>query len=158
MHSILGWLVGFCVCLIFSALSFTFGMLLINANVHIYEWAKQQWMGFLQIGICIIFMIIYFSTISLLQIVDLKKAAKAVGEKSIAMLHLNELLPLTGYVRGGCSPIGMKKQFRTTIDDSCLRHQTIVVSAGKIGYQVELAPADLLALVRGQTADITVEV
>ena len=74
------------------------------------------------------------------------------------MLHLNELLPLTGYVRGGCSPIGMKKQFRTTIDDSGLRHQTIVVSAGKIGYQVELAPADLLALVRGQTADITVEV
>ncbi len=68
----------FCVCLIFSASSFTFGMLLINANVHIYEWAKQQWMGFLQIGICIIFMIIYFFTISLLQIVDLRKAAKNI--------------------------------------------------------------------------------
>ncbi len=100
----------------------------------------------------------YVFVIPALEELDLKKAAKAVGEKSIAMLHLNELLPLTGYVRGGCSPIGMKKQFRTTIDDSGLRHQTIVVSAGKIGYQVELAPADLLALVRGQTADITVEV
>ena len=85
---------------------------------------------------------------------DLKKAAKAVGEKSIAMLHVKELLPLTGYVRGGCSPIGMKKQFKTVIDASCEAQDTITVSAGKIGQQVEVAPADLLKLIRGTTADV----
>ncbi len=88
---------------------------------------------------------------------DLKKAAKAVGEKSIAMLHVNELLPLTGYVRGGCSPIGMKKAFPTTIDCSCNDIDTIIVSAGKIGTQVELAPDALLKFTRGITADITTE-
>ena len=88
---------------------------------------------------------------------DLKKAAKAVGEKSIAMIHLNELTALTGYVRGGCSPIGMKKQFKTVLDESALQFETICISAGKIGAQVELAPADLLALVRAGTADLTTE-
>lgn len=88
---------------------------------------------------------------------DLKKAAKAVGEKSIAMLRLNELLPLTGYVRGGCSPIGMKKQFPTVFDRSALEHETVCVSAGKIGAQVELAPSALIALVGADTADITKE-
>jgi len=100
----------------------------------------------------------YVFVIPVLRELDLKKAAKAVGEKSVAMLHLNELLPLTGYVRGGCSPIGMKKQLQTTIDASCGYQETIIVSAGKIGWQVELAPADLLKLIRGQTAEITVEV
>ena len=70
------------------------------------------------------------------------------------MLHVSELLPLTGYVRGGCSPIGMKKQFRTVIDASCEAQDTITVSAGKIGQQVEVAPADLLKLIRGTTADV----
>ena len=73
---------------------------------------------------------------------DLKKAAKAVGEKSIAMIHQKELLPLTGYVHGGCSPVGMKKQFRTTIDISCETQETMLVSAGKIAQQIEGKPSD----------------
>ena len=88
---------------------------------------------------------------------DLKKAAKAVGEKSIAMLHSKELLPLTGYVHGGCSPVGMKKLFPTVFHKSCLEREAICVSAGKIGFQVEVRPADLIALVRGSTADLTAE-
>ena len=88
---------------------------------------------------------------------DLKKAAKAAGEKSIAMIRVSELTALTGYVRGGCSPIGMKKQFPTVLDSSAERYDTICVSAGKIGAQVELAPAELLKLVRGTTAELTAE-
>lgn len=88
---------------------------------------------------------------------DLKKAAKAVGEKSIAMLKVSELLGLTGYVRGGCSPIGMKKLFPTFVHESCLEQDAIIVSAGKIGQQVEVAPDALLKLVRGRTADIAVK-
>ena len=87
---------------------------------------------------------------------DLKKAAKAVGEKSIAMIHQKELLPLTGYIHGGCSPVGMKKQFPTVFHETAEILDTICVSAGKIGYQVEVAPADLLALVGAKTADLTV--
>ncbi|MBO5303175.1 MAG: Cys-tRNA(Pro) deacylase [Lachnospiraceae bacterium] len=89
---------------------------------------------------------------------DLKKAAKAVGEKSIAMIKSKELLPLTGYIHGGCSPIGMKKQFRTTVDISAENFQTIIFSGGKIGYQVEVAMEDLKQLVRAELADIVVEV
>ena len=88
---------------------------------------------------------------------DLKKAAKAVGEKSVAMLPSKELLPLTGYVHGGCSPVGMKKQFPIVFHESCQDLDTLCVSAGKIGFQVELKPADLIALVRGVTADVIVE-
>ena len=86
---------------------------------------------------------------------DLKKAAKATGEKSIAMIPAKELLPLTGYIHGGCSPIGMKKFFTTTVDASARGKETICVSAGKIGYQVELAPADLEKMIRLTYADIT---
>ena len=85
---------------------------------------------------------------------DLKKAAKAVGEKAVSMLKVSELLGLTGYVRGGCSPIGMKKLFPTFLHESCIEQETIIVSAGKIGQQVELAPDALMKLVRGRTADI----
>ncbi|MGM9594436.1 MAG: Cys-tRNA(Pro) deacylase [Candidatus Onthomonas sp.] len=85
---------------------------------------------------------------------DLKKAAKAVGEKSIAMLHVKELLPLTGYVRGGCSPIGMKKQFFTTFHSAAQELSQVAVSGGKIGVQVLLDPKELVRLVRGQFADI----
>lgn len=88
---------------------------------------------------------------------DLKKAAKAVGEKSLSMLHVTQLLPVTGYVRGGCSPIGMKKQFPTYIHISCKALDTMIVSAGKIGQQVELSPDWLLRLTKGRTADITKE-
>ena len=72
------------------------------------------------------------------------------------MLHVSELTPLTGYVRGGCSPIGMKKLFRTVIDESALAQPAIVVSAGKIGTQVELSPEALCKLIRGSFAPLTV--
>jgi len=98
----------------------------------------------------------YIFDIPVAETLDLKKAAKAVGEKSIAMLLSRELLPLTGYVHGGCSPVGMKKQFPTVFHETALRFDTIMVSAGKIGYQVEVDPADLIALVRGKTADVIV--
>lgn len=85
---------------------------------------------------------------------DLKKAASAAGEKSVAMIKQKELLPLTGYVHGGCSPIGMKKQFPTFIHETAVLFDKIFVSAGKVGYQIELAPQDLIAVVRCKTADI----
>lgn len=88
---------------------------------------------------------------------DLKKAAKASGEKSVEMVHVKELLGLTGYVRGGCSPVGMKKQLRTVFASQALAQETILVSAGKIGYQVEVAPQALIALVRAATAELTIE-
>ena len=87
---------------------------------------------------------------------DLKKAAKAVGEKNIEMIKSKELLPLTGYIHGGCSPIGMKKFFTTTIDESARNFDTIMFSAGKIGYQVELSPSDLAKVIRFEYAQITV--
>nr|WP_300185270.1 Cys-tRNA(Pro) deacylase [uncultured Agathobaculum sp.] len=86
---------------------------------------------------------------------DLKKAAKAAGEKSVELVHVKELLGLTGYVRGGCSPVGMKKAFPTVFDASVQDIPTVIVSAGKIGYQIECAPADLMALVRATAAPIT---
>jgi Cys-tRNA(Pro)/Cys-tRNA(Cys) deacylase len=88
---------------------------------------------------------------------DLKKAAKAVGEKNVAMIHVAELLPLTGYVRGGCSPIGMKKPFYTTFHETAILFDEIAVSAGKIGTQVIVEPNALCKLVGGQFADITTE-
>ena len=87
---------------------------------------------------------------------DLKKAAKAVGEKSIAMIAQKELLPLTGYVHGGCSPVGMRKQYPTVFDETAELFDTICVSAGKIGFQVELSPAALMELAGASTADLTV--
>lgn len=86
---------------------------------------------------------------------NLKKAAHSVGEKSIEMIKQKELLPLTGYVHGGCSPIGMKKQFVTTIDQSAEQFESIIFSAGKIGYQVEVSLEDLGKVIRFQLADIT---
>ena len=88
---------------------------------------------------------------------DLKKGAKAVGEKSIAMIKEKELLPLTGYVHGGCSPIGMKKFFRTTIDETVSGWDSFLFSAGKIGYQIEMSPEDLRKVIVYQTADLTAE-
>ena len=85
---------------------------------------------------------------------DLKKAARAVGEKSVAMLPSKELLPLTGYVHGGCSPVGMKKPFPTVFHRSALDQETILVSAGKIGFQVEVRPGDLIALVGAKAEDV----
>ena len=85
---------------------------------------------------------------------NLKKAAKAVGEKSIDMIKQKELLPLTGYVHGGCSPIGMKKFFPTVFNETMKNYDTIFFSAGKIGYQVEVSVADVSKLIRYETADI----
>ncbi len=85
---------------------------------------------------------------------DLKKAAKAVGEKSVEMIKSKELLPLTGYIHGGCSPIGMKKFFTTTIDTSAKNFDTIIFSAGKIGYQVELSLDNLSKVIKFTLADI----
>lgn len=101
---------------------------------------------------------IYVFVIPVAEELDLKKAAKAVGEKSIAMVHVSEINALTGYVRGGCSPIGMKKQYKTVYHSSILSQDTVLVSAGKIGQQVELSPADLIGLTRGDTANIVTEV
>ena len=89
---------------------------------------------------------------------DLKNAAKAVGEKSIAMVKVNELLALTGYVRGGCSPVGMKKLYPTVFDASIETLDTVLVSAGRIGWQIELQPTALIALCRAKCAEITTEV
>ncbi len=85
----------------------------------------------------------------------LKKAAQAVGEKSIEMIKSKELLPLTGYIHGGCSPIGMKKQFKTVVDVSASNFDIIMFSGGKIGYQVEVAVADLKKVVAFDLHDIT---
>ncbi len=85
---------------------------------------------------------------------DLKKASRAVNEKSIEMLKSKELLPLTGYVHGGCSPIGMKKFFPTVIDSSAQNFETIIFSAGKIGYQVELSLDDLAKVIKFQLREL----
>ncbi len=85
---------------------------------------------------------------------DLKKAAQAANEKSIAMIKQKELLPLTGYVHGGCSPIGMKKKFPTFIHETAQELKKIYVSAGKVGYQIELTPSDLIDVAECEPADI----
>ena len=98
----------------------------------------------------------YVFDIPVADTLDLKKAAKAVGEKSIAMILSRELLPLTGYIHGGCSPVGMKKQFPTVFHETVELFDTICVSAGKVGVQVELAPQALMGLLGASSADITV--
>lgn len=98
---------------------------------------------------------IYVFVIPVAKELDLKKASQAVGEKSIAMLKSSELLPLTGYIHGGCSPIGMKKQYTTTLDDSAKAQERIVFSAGRIGRQVELTPTELEKMVRLRYAALT---
>lgn len=85
---------------------------------------------------------------------DLKAAAKSVGEKSVEMIRVSDINKITGYIRGGCSPVGMKKKFRTVLDISCGALETMIVSGGKIGTQVELAPRDLMALTGAATAQI----
>ena len=100
---------------------------------------------------------IYVFVIPVGDSLDLKKAARAVKEKSIEMVAVKEINALTGYVRGGCSPVGMKKQYPTVFHETAEIVDTIMVSAGKIGYQVELAPDALINLVGAATADITVE-
>ena len=88
---------------------------------------------------------------------DLKAAARSVGEKSVEMIHVADINKVTGYIRGGCSPIGMKKQFVTVIDESCLAQDTILFSAGKIGMQIEMDPRALLTFIGARTDAITAE-
>ena len=88
---------------------------------------------------------------------DLKKAARAVGEKSVEMVKSKELLPLTGYVHGGCSPIGMKKFFKTTVHETAILYDTIIFSGGRIGYQMELPLESLQQVIPLQTADVVKE-
>lgn len=99
----------------------------------------------------------YVFDIPVAENLDLKKAARAVGEKSIAMIPQKELLPLTGYIHGGCSPVGMKKLFPTVFHETVELFDTICVSAGKVGAQVEVAPGDLMTLLGAKSADVTVE-
>ena len=99
---------------------------------------------------------IYVFVIPVAENLDLKKAARAVGEKSIEMVAVKEINALTGYIRGGCSPVGMKKQYPTVFHETAEIIDTIMVSAGKIGLQVELEPAALMDLVGGELADIVV--
>lgn len=97
----------------------------------------------------------YVFVIPIEQELDLKKAAKAVGVKSVSMIHVKEITQITGYVRGGCTAIGMKKQFPTVIDESAKMHSDIYVSGGKIGCQINLAPDDLAKACGGKFAGLT---
>lgn len=98
----------------------------------------------------------YVFVIPVAEELDLKKAAKCVGEKSIEMIKSKELLPLTGYVHGGCSPIGMKKSLKTVLHKTSRDYDTILFSAGKIGYQVEMNAKDLEKIIRLSYADVIV--
>lgn len=100
----------------------------------------------------------YVFVIPVAEELDLKKAAKAAGEKKIEMVPVKEILALTGYVRGGCSPVGMKKPFPTFISAEAQQVPEIIVSAGKIGMQLKLAPAELRIATNGQFADLTTSV
>ena len=97
---------------------------------------------------------IYVYVIPVNENLDLKKAAKVANEKNVAMINVNDINKFTGYIRGGCSPIGMKKLYKTFINESAKGLSTIIVSAGKIGYQVELAPTDLQELINCEFKDI----
>lgn len=100
----------------------------------------------------------YVFVIPVKEKLNLKNAAKSVGVKSIQMLHQKDLFPLTGYIHGGCSPIGMKKKFPTVFDETILIIDHIYVSGGKVGLQVELNPEDLLYVTEGTTADLVQDV
>ena len=88
---------------------------------------------------------------------DLKKAAKAVGEKSVELLHVKDINAVTGYIRGGCTPIGMKKQYKTVIHSTALNHSKIIVSGGRLGSQIELSPIDLAKVTGAEFVDIIME-
>ena len=98
----------------------------------------------------------YVFVIPVTEELDLKKAAKASGEKAVSMIKQKELLPLTGYVHGGCSPIGMKKHFATFIHETVRDYDRIFVSAGKVGFQIELSPDDLINVADCTVADIII--
>ncbi|MBQ3553613.1 MAG: Cys-tRNA(Pro) deacylase [Clostridia bacterium] len=96
----------------------------------------------------------YVFVIPVAEELDLKAAARSVGEKAVEMIKVSDINKVTGYIRGGCSPIGMKKQYKTVIDASCLLLDTMIFSGGKIGFQMEMAPDALIRLVGAETAEI----
>ena len=96
----------------------------------------------------------YVYVIPVNESLDLKKAAKAANEKNVEMIHVKDINKVTGYIRGGCSPIGMKKQYKTFINKSAENLISIIVSAGKIGYQIEVSPKDLLSLINFEFIDL----
>ncbi|MGN1343607.1 MAG: Cys-tRNA(Pro) deacylase [Traorella sp.] len=97
---------------------------------------------------------LYVFVICVLDELDLKKCAKAIHEKSIEMIHVNELLSLTGYVRGGCSPLGMKKNYPIIVSDTIQSNDRIIFSGGKLGLQIECSKDDFLKVTHGQVASI----
>lgn len=97
----------------------------------------------------------YVFVIPVAEELDLKAAAHSVSEKSVEMIHVKDIQKVTGYIRGGCSPLGMKKQFRTVIDESAKAQPTVIVSGGKIGFQMELTPEDLANSIGAAFAPIT---
>lgn len=96
----------------------------------------------------------YVFALPIAEEVDLKKAAKAVGEKNLEMVHVKDINQVTGYIRGGCTPIGMKKDYPTVIHESAKELPEIIISGGKLGVQIFLAPEDLLKVTSGRYADI----
>ncbi|MDD7404043.1 MAG: Cys-tRNA(Pro) deacylase [Butyribacter sp.] len=98
----------------------------------------------------------YVFAIPIDQEVDMKKAAKVVGEKSLEMVHVKDINQVTGYIRGGCTPIGMKKNYPTVIQESAKNFEEIIVSGGRLGTQIFLAPDDLLKVTKGIYADVIV--
>lgn len=99
----------------------------------------------------------YVFVIPVAEEVELKKAAKAVSEKSVEMIPVKDLTKVTGYVRGGCSPLGMKKQFKTVIHESALQQEKIIFSGGRLGSQIQMNPRDLIEVIRAEVADIVAE-
>lgn len=99
----------------------------------------------------------YVFVIPIAEELDLKAAARAVGEKAVELIAVKEITPLTGYIRGGCTPIGMKKAFPTVFHSTLTAFDTVIISGGRIGAQILLAPADLLRVTGGKTADIIQE-
>ena len=96
----------------------------------------------------------YVFVLPIAEELDLKAAARAVGEKSVELIHVKDIFALTGYIRGGCTPIGMKKAFPTVIHESVLTFDTVIISGGRIGAQILIAPADLVKVTRAKVADI----
>ncbi len=96
----------------------------------------------------------YVFVVPIAEELDLKAAARAVGEKAVELIHVKEIFALTGYIRGGCTPIGMKKAFPTVIHESVHNFDTVIISGGRIGAQILIAPADLIKVARAKTADI----
>jgi Cys-tRNA(Pro)/Cys-tRNA(Cys) deacylase len=97
----------------------------------------------------------YVFVIPVAKELNLKAAAKVVGEKSVELIKVSDIEKITGYIRGGCSPIGMKKDYKTVLDSSCKALDTMIFSAGKIGYQIELKPADLADVIHCGIESIT---